>query len=105
VCNAQTIGGLCSSMLEGEPSAAHYLYWFSVEISSLPDMFGGMNENFVIATVEGALMMAGDSVILDALQNTAPRVVRIFYPLNAMCEGPCGQCLRSCGAPWATTMW
>jgi hypothetical protein len=34
-------------------------------------MFTGMNENFVTATVEGALMMTGDSVDLDALQNTS----------------------------------
>jgi hypothetical protein len=30
-------------------------------------MFGGVNENFVTAVVEGALVMVGDSVDLDAL--------------------------------------
>jgi hypothetical protein len=33
-------------------------------------MFGGINENFVTPAVEGALMMVGDSVDLDALQST-----------------------------------
>jgi hypothetical protein len=43
----------------------------STEISSLPDMFGSINENFVTATVEGALVMVGDSIDLDALQSAA----------------------------------
>jgi hypothetical protein len=30
-------------------------------------MFGSVNENFVTVVVEGALVMAGDSVDLDAL--------------------------------------
>jgi hypothetical protein len=67
VRNTQTIGGLCSPMLEGEPSAKDYLCWLSIKISGLPDMFGGINENFVTAAVEGALVMVGDSVDLDAL--------------------------------------
>jgi hypothetical protein len=73
VCKAQTIGGLCSLMPEGEPSAADYLHWLSTEISGLPDMFGGVNENFVTATIEGTLMMVGDSVDLDALQSAAAK--------------------------------
>jgi hypothetical protein len=68
VRNTQTIGGLCSPMPEGEPSAADYLRWLSTEISGLPDMFGGINENFITAVVEGVLVMAGSSVDLDALQ-------------------------------------
>jgi hypothetical protein len=71
VCNAHTIGGLCSPMPESEPSAADYLRWLSTEISSLPDMFGSINENFVTAAVEGALVMVGDSIDLDALQSAA----------------------------------
>jgi hypothetical protein len=58
-------------MPEGEPSALDYLRWLSTEISGLSGMFGGVNENFVTAAVEGALVMAGDSVDLDALQSTA----------------------------------
>jgi hypothetical protein len=48
----------------GEPSAEDYLRWLSVEFTGLPDMFGGVNENFDTATIEGALVMAGDSVDL-----------------------------------------
>jgi hypothetical protein len=71
VRNTQTIGGLCSLMPKGEPSAIDYLHWLSIEISSLLDMFGGVNENYVTAAVEGALIMARDYVDLDALQSTA----------------------------------
>jgi hypothetical protein len=71
VRNAHTIGGLCSPMPKGEPSTADYLCWLSIEISSLPDMFGGINENFATVAIEGAVVMAGDSVDLDALQSTA----------------------------------
>jgi hypothetical protein len=53
VRNAQAIGGLCLSMPEGEPSAVDDLRWLSTEISGLPDMFGGVNENFATASVEG----------------------------------------------------
>jgi hypothetical protein len=34
-------------------------------------MFGGVNENFVTVEVEGALIMAGSSIDLDALQDAA----------------------------------
>jgi hypothetical protein len=34
-------------------------------------MFGGVNENFITAAIEGALIMAGSSVDLDALQDAA----------------------------------
>jgi hypothetical protein len=71
VCNAQAIGGLCSSMPEDEPSATDYLRWLSTEISSLLDMFGGINENFATAAVEGALAMVGDSVDLEVVQDVA----------------------------------
>jgi hypothetical protein len=67
VRNVQTIGGLCSQMPAGEPSADDYLHWLSVEITGLPDMFNGANENFATAVIEGALAMAGDSVDLDAV--------------------------------------
>jgi hypothetical protein len=65
--NAQTIVSLCLLMPEGEPLAVDNLHWLSTEISGLPDMFGGVYENFVTVVVEGALIMAGDSVDLDAL--------------------------------------
>jgi hypothetical protein len=71
VRNAQTIRGLCSSMPEGEPSAVDYLHWLSTKISSLPDMFGGVNENFITTVVVGALIMARDFVNIDALQSAS----------------------------------
>jgi hypothetical protein len=55
VRNAQAIRGLCSPMPEGEPSSADYLRWLSTEISSLLDMFGGVNENFATTAIKGAL--------------------------------------------------
>jgi hypothetical protein len=61
VRNAQAIGGLCSPMPEGEPSA----------MDCLLDMFGGVNENFATTAVEGALTMAGDSIDLEAMQDVA----------------------------------
>jgi hypothetical protein len=71
VRNTQAIGGLCSPMPEVELLAADYLRWLSTEISGLPDVFGGVNENFATATVKGALAMAGDSVDLEAMWDAA----------------------------------
>jgi hypothetical protein len=36
-------------------------------VTSLPDMFCGMDENFATAAIEGALTLAGDSVDFDAV--------------------------------------
>jgi hypothetical protein len=69
VHHAQTIGGLCSPMPEGKPSVADYLCWLSTEISDLLDKFGGINENFVTAMVEGALVM--DGILLTSMLNRA----------------------------------
>jgi hypothetical protein len=69
VCNAQAIGGLCSPMPEGEPSAADYLRWVSTDISDLLDMFGSVNENLSTTAVKGALTMAANSVDLEAVQD------------------------------------
>jgi hypothetical protein len=71
VGNVQTIGGLCSQMPTEEPLAENYLCWLSEEVSSLPDMFSGVNENFAIATIEGALVMTEDSVNLDVIRGMA----------------------------------
>jgi hypothetical protein len=62
--NVQTIRRLCSPMPMKEPSAKDYICWLSEEISGLPDMFSGVNENFTTAVIEGALAMAEDSVDL-----------------------------------------
>jgi hypothetical protein len=67
VSNVQIIGGLCLQLPTEEPSVEDCLRWLSEEISSLPDMFGGVNENFATAAIEGALTMAGDSVDLDVV--------------------------------------
>jgi hypothetical protein len=69
--NVQSIGGLCSSMPEGDPSAASYIRWLFTKVGGLPKMFAGVNENLVSAVVEGALIMAGESVDLNALQGAA----------------------------------
>jgi hypothetical protein len=58
-------------MPEGEPSAVNYLRWLAAEVPGLLAMFAGVNKNFVSAVVKGALMMAGDSVDLNALQSVA----------------------------------
>jgi hypothetical protein len=103
--NAQTIGGLCSPLPEGEPSATDYLRWLSLEISGLPNMFGGVNENFVTAAVEGALMMARDSVDLDALQSTATESGADVLPIeHDVRRAVCAVSEKSGCAPWARTM-
>jgi hypothetical protein len=71
VRNIRSIGGLCSSMPEGDPSVVDYICWLLVEVGDLPKVFAGVNENFVSAAVEGALAMAGDSVDLDTIQDAA----------------------------------
>jgi FtsZ-binding cell division protein ZapB len=67
-CNVQNIEGLCSAMPTREPSVANYIHWLSAEVTSLPEVFAGVNENFVSITVEGTLVMARGSVDLAALQ-------------------------------------
>jgi hypothetical protein len=47
------------------PLVEDYLCWLSDEISGLPDMLSGVNENFPTAAIEGALAMAGDSIDHD----------------------------------------
>jgi hypothetical protein len=77
--NIQTIGGLCSLMPMEEPSAEYYLRWLSEEVSGLPVMFIGVNENFASAAIEGALAMDGDSVDLDVVPNaTAEGSMDVF---------------------------
>jgi hypothetical protein len=69
--NIRGIGGLCSLMPEGHPSATDYICWVFKEVADLPKVFAGVNENFISATVEGALLMAGDSIDLDAVVDAA----------------------------------
>jgi hypothetical protein len=42
-----------------------------MEVTSLPKMFAIVNKNFVSTAVEGALLMAGESVDHDTLQDVA----------------------------------
>jgi hypothetical protein len=48
-----------------------YIHWLSTEVASLPEMFAGVNENFISVVVECALVMAGESVHLDTLWDAA----------------------------------
>jgi hypothetical protein len=80
--NIQVIGGLCSPMSKANPSAADYIRWLYTEVVGLLKMFADVNENFVSAAVEGALVMAGDSVDLDALKDVATESGPDISPLD-----------------------
>jgi hypothetical protein len=71
--NVQGIGSLCSLMHEIDSSAADYICWLSMEVAGLPKMFASVNENFISTAVEGALMMAGEFVDLDALRDATAK--------------------------------
>jgi hypothetical protein len=86
--NVRTIRGLCSQMPAEDPSVEDYLRWLSEEISSLPDMFSSVNENFATAAIEGALVMAKDSIDLDTIQGPVQKVVQIFCLLDLTYRGP-----------------
>jgi hypothetical protein len=58
-------------MHEGNPLAAGYIRWLSMKVAGHPEMFAGVNGNFISTAVEGALIMAGKSVDLNALQDAA----------------------------------
>jgi hypothetical protein len=58
-------------------------YWLSEEMSSLPDMFCGMNENFATAAIEGALVLAGDSVDLEAVWVAASEGIADVMPAGS----------------------
>jgi hypothetical protein len=45
-----------------------YVRWLAAEVSCLPEVFVDVNEIFVFATIEGMLVIAGDSVDLATLQ-------------------------------------
>jgi hypothetical protein len=70
-CNVQSIGSLFSPMPEGEPSVADYIRWLSIEVTCLPEVFAGINENFISTMLDGTLVMARGSVNLAALQASA----------------------------------
>jgi hypothetical protein len=64
-------GGLCSQLPTEEPSVEDCLYWLSEEISCIPGVFSGVNENFVTAAIEGPLTMAKDLVDLDVVRGVS----------------------------------
>jgi hypothetical protein len=82
ICNVQVIRGLCSPMPEADPSTADYIRWLSMEVADLPEMFVGVNKNFVFAIVEGALVMAGESIDLDAFQDVAAESGLDIFPVD-----------------------
>jgi hypothetical protein len=67
----ERIGSLCLMMPAEEPSVEDYLNWLSKEVSGLPDVFSGLNENIATSAIEGALTLAGDSIDLEAMQTAA----------------------------------
>jgi hypothetical protein len=80
--NIQSIKGLCSPMPEVDSLATDYIRWLSTEVAGLPEMFAGVNENFISAVVKGALMMAGESIDLDALQDVAAESGADILPMR-----------------------
>jgi hypothetical protein len=58
-------------MLESEPSVADYIRWLSAKVTDIPEVFAGVNENFIFVAVGGAPMIVGGSIDLAALQASA----------------------------------
>jgi hypothetical protein len=61
--NIQSIEGLCSPMPESG--------WLSTEVTGHPEVFAGVNKNYVSVAVEGTVVMAKDSIDLATLQTVA----------------------------------
>jgi hypothetical protein len=64
----------------GEPSVEDYLNWLFEEVSSLPDVFSGINENLATAAIEGALTLADDSIDLEAVRTGASKAGTNILP-------------------------
>jgi hypothetical protein len=54
-------------MPEDKFLVADYVRWLAAEVTDLPEVFFGVNENFISTTVEGILVMDGGSIDLVAL--------------------------------------
>jgi hypothetical protein len=52
-------------------------------VAGLPDMFCGVNENFATAAIEGALVLAGDSVDLEAVRVGASEGGTVVLPAGS----------------------
>jgi hypothetical protein len=68
--NIKGLGRICVPISGGAPSAEGYLHWLKSEVDFLPQVFAGVNKNFVSVAVEGVLqMIRGEtSVDLEALR-------------------------------------
>jgi hypothetical protein len=86
-------------MPEGNPSAVDYIHSLSMEVADLPKVFLGVNENFVSAIVEGALVMAGESVDHDALQDATAASGADILPTEKVVQRLHAWYRRSGGAP------
>jgi hypothetical protein len=76
----QSIRGLCLMMPAEAPSVEDYLNWLSKEESGLPIVFSGVNENFATAAIEGALVLAGDSIDLKVVRTAASEASTDILP-------------------------
>jgi hypothetical protein len=61
----------------------------TAEAACLPKLFAGVNENFISVTVEGVLVMAGDSIDLAARQAFATYSVADISFLGVRCPKNC----------------
>jgi hypothetical protein len=51
------IGATCLPIDDASSSSDDFFQWFESEVASLPDVFAGINENFVAIALEGVLNM------------------------------------------------
>jgi hypothetical protein len=102
--NIQSIKGLCS-LPESEPSVVDYICWLSTKVTGLPEVFAGVNENFIFVTIEGAPVIAGGSIALAALQASAADSKGWISCLRSeMCEESRVWCQKNGGAPSTTIL-
>jgi hypothetical protein len=101
----QSIRGLCSLVPEDEPSVTDYICWLSTEVTGLLEMFAGMNEIFVSATVEGTLVMAGCSVDLAALQASAADSGADILPMERDVQSATHAVSKKWWCSFGTTMY
>jgi uncharacterized membrane protein len=85
----QSIGGLCLTMPAEEASIEDYVNWLSEEVYVLLDVFSGVNENFAIVAIEGALALAGDSIDLEAVHTTASKDGAYILPTASGAQKSC----------------
>jgi hypothetical protein len=80
--NVQVIRGLCTLISVPNHLPVEYIWWLSMAVAGLPEMFAGVNENFVSATVEGALVVIGESIDLDAFQDVVAESRAYILPAD-----------------------